>query len=172
MRVSRTCSAFSAWPSRLRASPYCSRTRVARASGCGICSTSATMSGQASRSRKDSSRSTSTPDSWLPMSPSSSRISRTASTPRCLVEVIGKTAYRPKVEREPAAAGEDQDRAPGAHGVTDAELIIDVGVSSSEMGYGVIAWEEPLEYMLLNNAADLFFIRPDRLEACRLNRGP
>src|ERR671913_316707 len=72
---------------------------------------------------------------------------------------------QPEDERQLAAAlGEYQERAPLAHGVTQAELVEHVGVGRGEIGNGVLTENQPLVHRLVNDAPGHLFVRPQRFE--------
>ena len=87
------------------------------------------------------------------------------------IHPVGRAALHGEVEGQRRPCGEDDHGRPRAERVTDAELVIDVGVGAGHVGDGVVAEHQPLEHRLVDGAADLLLVGADHLHPRLKHRG-
>ena len=87
-------------------------------------------------------------------------------------QLVRERAQRRHVERQLAAAlREDEDRAPLAHGVPQAELVEHVRVGRRQVGHRVVAQDQPLEHRLVDDAAGHLLVGAQGLHVGLRDRG-
>jgi hypothetical protein len=87
-----------------------------------------------------------------------------------LVGLVGNAAQHRDVERQHRALRKQHHGRARAHGVPDAELVIDIGIGAGDVGDRIGAHHQPLEHRLVDRPADPLLVGAHRIEPRHLDR--